>query len=83
MKQMEALLQTCGTEIPFDFGNNFTDASVIQTLKYMSINLHEFMDVCIWQKYRNCSNFFQPILTEDGFCFTFNSLNSRDIYTDK
>lgn len=80
---MEALLQTVGTEIPFDFGNSFTDASVVQTLKDMSINLHEFMDECIWQKCRNCSNFFQPILTEDGFCFTFNSLNSQDIYSNK
>lgn len=80
---MEALLQTCGTEIPFDFGSNFTDASVIQTLRDMSIDLHEFMDQCIWHEYRNCSNFFHPILTEDGFCFTFNSLNSRDIYTNQ
>lgn len=81
IRQLAALIQICGGESRdiFNLGKNITD----QTLNDMSIKLNESLYGCSWRKNNECSYLFSSILTEDGFCFTFNSLNSRDIYTDE
>lgn len=38
---------------------------------------------CGWEsEWRQCNTTFRKILTEEGVCFTFNMLNSVDIYTE-
>lgn len=42
------------------------------------------MSECIWLKYNiNCARIFTPLLTEEGLCFAFNTLNSSDLYTEE
>lgn len=67
----------------FGIGKNTTDADLIREMNKISIKLNDSLVECKWRsEYEDCSKHFQPILTEDGICFTFNSLNSRDIYSD-
>lgn len=62
---------------------NFTDDSIFKTIEHLSSSrMKETILACIALHREDCLDFFNPILTEDGICFTFNSLNSRDIYTD-
>lgn len=67
----------------FDIGNNFTDATLIRDLNNIALKLNDSLHYCEWHyKDKKCSEMFRPILTEEGICFTFNSLNSRDIYSE-
>lgn len=84
MNHLIALAHICDAELYyiFNIGKNTTDADLIQELKQMSIKMKDSLDGCRFRdKNKNCSSVFRPILTEDGFCFTFNSLNSQDIYS--
>lgn len=87
MKNLEVLLQICDLQAFTEFhysGENMTNASIVRTLYDMSIKIEDSMLDCKWRsKKTSCESLFRPILTEEGFCFTFNSLNSRDIYTEE
>lgn len=86
LKRLEVLIQICDmfTFAEFNLGEMISDASIVDTLFDMSIKMENSMRDCEWRSERiACRNLFRPILTEDGFCFIFNSLNSRDIYTDE
>lgn len=47
-------------------------------------NIHTIFYI-VWQgNYLfNITKYFVPQLTEDGLCFTFNSLVGKDMYTDQ
>lgn len=85
MDQLMALTQICDSKLftHVAIGTNFTDASLIRDLDNISIKLNDSLHNCKWHgDDKDCSTLFRPILTENGICFTFNSLNSRDIYSD-
>lgn len=85
MNKLIALSHICDKETfkIFGIGKNFTDSILIQTIYEMAIKLKDSLNDCEWRKITKCSSLFRPILTEDGICFTFNSLNSRDIYSEE
>lgn len=87
MKRLRANGQFCNLmsyEEFGDLGENFTDVSVLDTITNMSIPMDEVITNC---NFRNsqllCEENFRTIFTKEGICFTFNSLNSEDIYTNE
>lgn len=45
--------------------------------------LSQVITSCTFRTYKaNCSEYFQEIMTEDGLCFTFNSLTSQAMFMD-
>lgn len=87
MDHLIALTHICDSETfaGFGIGKNITDADLIREMDYISIKLNDSLHYCEWHsdsKSKHCPELFQPILTEEGFCFTFNALNSRDIYSE-
>lgn len=67
--------------------DNFTSESIYDELKSLSPNVNDTILLC-WpppastREPDSCQKFFSPVFTVEGLCFTFNSLNSNDVYTD-
>lgn len=81
-----ALAHICDTDlitkIRLELGKEVANARLIEDLNHISIKLNDSIIDCNWRKNnKSCSDMFRPILTEDGVCFTFNSLNSQEIYS--
>lgn len=63
----------------------FATESIYQMLRRMALQPSEMLTSFQWQYKEELtrSEFFVPILTENGLCFTFNALNSHEIYTEE
>lgn len=76
-----------------DTNEHFVNASVFNVIEEMAPPLNDTIKSCNWGAmtgptywtygYNDCSKMFAPILTEEGFCFAFNVLNSANIYSEK
>lgn len=66
-----------------DFAVNFTVNSIHDILRNISITKKETITACRMIPYsKNCLHSFKTIVTEDGVCYTFNAVNSDQIYTN-
>lgn len=81
---MEAISQICDMPLTlgFNFANKLTDRMVYDRIAQMALNRDETMLMCQWRNDPVACDTFKPILTEEGICFTFNALNSNEIYRD-
>lgn len=64
------------------YSDKFANESIYDTIQEI-VNIDESMFVCEWFYRAWCKKWLKPVLTEDGLCYSFNSLNSHDIYTDE
>lgn len=65
--------------------DNFTDDTIYDVIQEMAPILTETILAFKWKDLVEFgrSEFIVPILTESGLCFTFNALNSHEIYTNE
>ncbi|XP_039756123.1 pickpocket protein 28-like [Pararge aegeria] len=61
----------------FSLGN-----MTVENLKELSPNISEVFFGCKWKDIpkENCSDLFLPILTEEGLCYTFNTMGAEDLF---
>lgn len=66
------------------FSDKFTNESIYDEIADVAPSLNQTLLACVWL-YQNvpCETLFAPLLGEEGLCFTFNSINSQEIYTDE
>ncbi|KAG4070463.1 hypothetical protein HA402_005695 [Bradysia odoriphaga] len=85
LKYMEAVSHVCDSHLTdkFKIGGNVTDNSIIDLLKRMAPSFNDTMMLC---KFRNkmeyCDDYFEEVLTDEGLCFTFNMINSKELYRE-
>lgn len=64
---------------------NYETEGIYQFLEDMAPKLSRTILMMHWQNKMEFtrSEYFVPVLAENGLCFTFNALNSREIYTEQ
>lgn len=65
-------------------GRLTTDTDVIEYYKEVAPTFDDTIRECIWQsQLEACEDFFNPMLSEEGICYTFNMLDRDLIYTNE
>lgn len=86
--RMQTLLHLC-TFDSTDFtaflfqGEDFVNASIYEIMEEMAPSVFEVAPECKFNNKFCGYGYLQPHLTDEGLCFSFNSLNSNEMYTDK
>ena len=80
---MEALAQVCDAHLLMDknLSRSTQPLECMKLLKDMAVPFEEMLYMCGWRfNPENCSNIFTEIITEEGFCYTFNMLKGQDLF---
>ncbi|KAI5638298.1 amiloride-sensitive sodium channel domain-containing protein [Phthorimaea operculella] len=73
----------CESYFPAGDGRQFSSGSdILNNLMKVSPNITDIFKPCAYRGKFNitCDTYFSPILTEEGICFTFNSLSAIDMF---
>lgn len=85
---MKVASQICDEWISSDIvthlSDNFTDNSIYSIITEMAPAFEDTLTFCkLFNKNIDCSKIFFPIFTDEGLCFTFNSMYVKDVVTDQ
>jgi hypothetical protein len=85
-KKMEALTHVCDYALFSNttFSSGIKNEAIPKYLHNLSPSLDEVLDICRWKnKVVDCGSLFRETLTDEGSCFTFNSLSLSQIYSEE
>lgn len=86
--KFEAATQICNwaglpDEVRDEIKNSYSPFDTSKTVKYLedvSIKVNETLRFCSWRGFvKPCDEYFTEIITEEGFCYTFNMLDLSEL----
>lgn len=85
LKNLEAVAQICDphlfTNISMDSG--LKSEEIVPLLRKITMSLNETTLFCKWRNtLDSCDKYFTEIITEEGFCYTFNVLKSSELFKE-
>lgn len=79
---MKAFIQLYDELFEYDPGEMFVNAShLFEIYRHVQPVFRQSYLFLIWKNYSgSCEPYFQEIITDTGICYTFNTLDFKDIY---
>ncbi|XP_047521542.1 pickpocket protein 28-like [Pieris napi] len=75
----EDVSMICNLLLPYGRETS-TAKETIDNLRRLSPDMNEIFPGCMWKDaISNCSDMFYEVITEEGFCYTFNSLGANEL----
>lgn len=85
LKNLEAISQICDPHlfIGDHIDSELESKDILPLLKKITMSLNETTLFCKWRNNIDaCNKYFVEMITEEGFCYTFNVLNSSELFRE-
>lgn len=87
-RNLEAISQVCDlhlfSEKTMEINSGLKPEEIVPLLKSITVSLNETTLFCKWRNaVGSCEEFFTEIITEEGFCYTFNVLDSSELFKEE
>ncbi|XP_077285575.1 pickpocket protein 28-like [Arctopsyche grandis] len=80
LAKFELLSLVCSSHIVQN-GSKFTDNTSLDLMKYVAPDLQTTLLLCMWRTtMKKCEEIFNPIITEEGLCFTSNMIQPHEMF---
>lgn len=82
---MDAVAQICDDHLLANtsFGVDELGPECVEAIRRLSVPFDEMLFFCKWRNSADvCTDLFSEILTEEGICYTFNILNSPELFRE-
>ncbi|XP_061379370.1 pickpocket protein 28-like isoform X2 [Danaus plexippus] len=78
----EDVSMVCDVNVASYYGTKFSDAKeTVQNIKELSPKINDTFYACVWKNSLSiCLDEFLPIITEEGVCYTFNTLGAEELF---
>lgn len=85
LRNLEAVVHVCDPHLFKDkiLNSGLKSDEIVPLLKSITMSMNESILLCKWRNiFMDCSGLFTDIITEEGFCYTFNILNSQELFKE-
>lgn len=86
LRNLEAVAQICDPHLfveapPMESG--LKDEEIVPLLQKITMPLNETTLFCKWRNsVKPCNEYFTEVITEEGFCYTFNVMDSAELFKE-
>jgi acid-sensing ion channel, other len=86
LRGLEAIAQVCDPHLlsAFPINSGLQNAEILPLLRNITVSRNETTLFCKWRNDPGvCGDLFTEIITEEGFCYTFNVLHSAELFKEE